>query len=68
MIAKCPFCDEYFGANLLEMHMSLCEKKHKEISSPFICSKCNKVFTDEHAYLKHKKTLHKEVVNDLFKQ
>jgi len=68
MISKCPYCGEYFGANLLEMHISLCEKKHKEISNPLFCTKCNKVFTDGQAYFKHKKTHHKEAVNDLFRQ
>ena len=68
MISKCPYCGEYFGANLLEMHISLCEKKHKEITSPLICSKCSEPFTDEHAYFKHKKTHHTEEVNDLFRK
>jgi len=68
MISKCPYCGEFFGVNLLEMHIALCEKKHQGDENPFICSICDKVFADEKDYMNHKKIHHKEVVNDLFRQ
>ena len=68
MISKCPYCGEFFGANLLEMHIALCEKKHQVVGHSFICSICDKSFSEEKEYLKHKKIHHKEVVNDLFRQ
>jgi len=68
MISKCPYCGEFFGANLLEMHIATCEKKHQVQENSFICSICGKSFADEKEYLEHKKIHHREVVNDLFRQ
>jgi hypothetical protein len=64
MIAKCPFCDEYFGADLLDMHMGDCISKNKGYSDEFICSSCDCTFTNEQEFMEHKKTQHKEAVGD----
>jgi hypothetical protein len=64
MIAKCPFCDEYFGADLLDMHMGDCISKNRGSSGEFICSNCDCTFTNEHEFMEHKKTQHQEAVGD----
>jgi hypothetical protein len=64
MIAKCPFCDEYFGADLLDMHMSDCITKHRGLSGEFTCSSCDCTFIDEQEFIEHKRIRHPEAVSD----
>ncbi|HUV15441.1 MAG TPA: C2H2-type zinc finger protein [Pelolinea sp.] len=56
MIKQCPYCGEYFSDKMLEMHMSICEKKGKAEAGLFICPDCGEQFTDKPAYIAHKDT------------
>lgn len=59
MIKQCPYCDEYFSDKMLEMHISVCEKKGEAESEAFICPDCGEHFTEKSAFTAHM-DLHKD--------
>ena len=52
-IKQCPYCGDYFGAKLLEKHMSTCSKKNE--AAAFVCPECKKSFPNEKELKKHLK-------------
>lgn len=54
MIKTCPYCGEYFSHKLLDMHKSICTKKHEMEKGVFTCPECGKQFTEKSEFSAHK--------------
>ena len=55
MIKTCPYCGDYFSDKLLEMHMSICTKKHESEAGLYVCPECDQQFTDKTTFTAHQK-------------